>query len=1011
MDRYTMLFGTVENGSYSSFGATPGMSDFLAQIGASDPYFVADTVQNILRGFEAMPGYEKEAEDCKPVAVRYAPMHLYKLPGLRSLQQFCVLSVSGEENRFDKRSSVYTATTVISMEDMLQGEGLNYLDQLFGVFDAYGGRWLSDQDMNNIRRGEEALDLDITPAKLSIRDLPDFKTVARVVESIYSGESVIIRLEPNCGFNRRAVELLRQIYSLLQPRLAIETGFASYQEPDGIEKLKRETSIRIFLVPASAKLRQSYEKTIILDLAEKQPQIESTPISLLIEKWAKLDWETQRQPAMNWLFRDTARSFHDPNLFIDRSERFFAAIAKQDEWERSWQSAEKTGNIQDPTALQAEYESNREWLELLPWGEEAFKRTIPAMMGENGLGVSSAKLLAKCFNAKKQKKATSAEDVDALRFAASYGKLDEEQLCNLVWQAQDENYRQLVSEKDAEIKAAKQTAEHALDAEKAQYESLKKTAYNEQKKLEERITQLTLDIERSRTKLAEQKQAIDQVTEERRLAVEQKETTEAELRRVSGVAKEVQKQNEEKDQALRDKQNKLDEAIDFYQKTQSQLNMTQQELRAAKEDLDKKNKDLEKANSDLVIANKNLTELEARLNDSERTITQLVKEKLLALDQIEKAETERNRALAVMDELQREYISEISELHERYAKLKEAIDEKELELERSRQCAENLYAEKKRLELLKAAEKQKLEQSVSRLSCDLNLSHEMLEDQKKALYQAVENRCRAEKQKEKAEAELQKVSASAKEYLQQIEQKDKALRDKNVKLEEAIDFFQATQSQLNMVQQELCAVKQNLAQKNEDLEQTNKALTKVNTNLNDREYAIKLAVEEKLLALKQKEKAEEERNRALAVMERLHRKYISEINGLKERQAELEAEIEKKKLDVCQAVESQCRAEQNNKEAEAELQRVSTAVEYLQLQNKQKDLALRDTQTKLEEAKDYYQKTQNQLNMTQQELRAARQNLDRANQELAKYSQMQNDMNHSVWENNHKRKHYWKRDE
>ena len=111
MNRYSMLWGTSPSGEYRLLWSSRGMADFLGSLGATDRGKTADTTQNILRAFGDFPDYPAQPSDDKPVAIHYAPMHLYKLPEFPAeLKPFCALSVTGAENRPGGRNSTYSQT-------------------------------------------------------------------------------------------------------------------------------------------------------------------------------------------------------------------------------------------------------------------------------------------------------------------------------------------------------------------------------------------------------------------------------------------------------------------------------------------------------------------------------------------------------------------------------------------------------------------------------------------------------------------------------------------------------------------------------------------------------------------------------------------------------------------------------------------------------------------------------------------------------------------------------------
>ena len=134
MEWYSMLWGTRKDNRIESLGASKGLARFLNHIGATDAEATANTVQNLLRAFKQQGDYETYKNSNKPVAIRYAPMHLYQLPNMPStMKPFCALAISGAE--LVERDTFYTKTFFFSHEEMHKyhktGE-YNYIDFLFG---------------------------------------------------------------------------------------------------------------------------------------------------------------------------------------------------------------------------------------------------------------------------------------------------------------------------------------------------------------------------------------------------------------------------------------------------------------------------------------------------------------------------------------------------------------------------------------------------------------------------------------------------------------------------------------------------------------------------------------------------------------------------------------------------------------------------------------------------------------------------------------------------------------
>ena len=339
MDRYSNLYGTVGGGSYSPMGYSAGLPDFLNKIGAVNASITIDAVRNALAGFPKMDAsaqgfnenYFSQPKNDLPVAVRYAPMHLYKKAGMpKNMQAFCALSVNGNENKQSDRVTTYSQTFYIAREHMHEAVKVNragteitynYLDQLFGT------HLLTHEEMGNHRQGVAAVNYDAMPAKVEpAMRLEDAAVVFSAVSTVFEEKAVVIRLEKGCAFNKRAWELLIPMYALMPPRLAAETGFATYQDPKSIRGMVAETSMRIFLVPAECDLTPAVDaNTLVIDLNDPAtvPQLAGGEFDKVLLQWYEMPWD-MRQVAMEKVFADTAATFNNKELFVQRSQDFFA---------------------------------------------------------------------------------------------------------------------------------------------------------------------------------------------------------------------------------------------------------------------------------------------------------------------------------------------------------------------------------------------------------------------------------------------------------------------------------------------------------------------------------------------------------------------------------------------------------------------------------------------------------------------------------------------------------------
>ena len=443
MDRYSELYGTLagSGGIYSPVKTSANLPKFMSDVGAVNPTATGDAVRKILSGFESKEfddNYLRQPNNKLPVAVRYAPMHLYKRADMpKSMEPFCALCVNGNENKQDtqdNRVTYYAHTFYIARAHMHEtvtvGTGsaqksYNYLDQIFGT------HLLTHQEVAAIRAGKASLDSYELPEKVNPKMRPqDAAVVFNAVGAVFDEKVVVIRLEKGCSFNDRAWELLIPIYALMPPRLATETGFATYQSLSAIRAMTTDTSMRIFVVPAECKLDAvSGGDMVVLDLATPGavPAPQKGEFRDMLMEWYKLPWE-QRQIAMEKVFGDTATTYQDKALFTQRSQEFFTMLT-------AWKKGEgiERGAIATLEELKAKYDANPLFAQI-PWLKESFVSRVPTMLKK---GVTLTQLttdalaLALCSKDENEKKhaqqmylfAADLAAADTIKGAQAVGKM------------------------------------------------------------------------------------------------------------------------------------------------------------------------------------------------------------------------------------------------------------------------------------------------------------------------------------------------------------------------------------------------------------------------------------------------------------------------------------------------------------------------------------------------------------------------------------------------------------
>ena len=485
MDRYSTIRGTIASGAEMRLAESDGLSAFLQSLGALDANSVLQVVDSQLRGFERLTGYETEKQNQKPVAIRYAPMHLYKMRGMERVRPFCALSVSGVENRED-RISQYSQTFVFSHEQALRGtDGYNYLDMLLGT------EPLSWKTLELYRNKQASLECDSPLRKIIPKiEAHDLIVTLKTVEAIYQKKNVVIQLEPNFSFNDRALWLLAGIYSLLPPRLAVEVGYATYQRAADIPKIVERNSIRIFVLPAGESVGQLPDSFLHLDLATTPAPVKKTPLMETLVKWAQFPWE-RRQSAMQELFKDE-REYQDETVFVQKSTACFDAIRSAEQWSRN---TSKNGTISSLEELYAEYEAHQS--QYVPWFDEMFRNRITALLkAPNTLDQLNAQAAEKLRTAVKEEQPQMRK---VYLFGQKFGKVDINTLCNLVsghQKSKDDIERALDREKAEAALAAEQ--ENTRKAEEARNTAVAAEKENTRKAVEAAKTKAAIELAQER---------------------------------------------------------------------------------------------------------------------------------------------------------------------------------------------------------------------------------------------------------------------------------------------------------------------------------------------------------------------------------------------------------------------------------------------------------------------------------------------------------------------------------
>lgn len=491
MEIHRHLFGTKAGGAYGDIKGSANLYNFLTtQIGGASDRAVLDKISNLFKPHKALEGYSKYSNEDIPLSIRYAPMHLRVFPDMpATIQPFCAIGVAGYEVRENKarsageldRDTFYTMIQMFHCEAMYTSGEYNYLDYLFGL------KPFSREDTALVRNGKRDLSNNPRPDKVIVKMREEDKLhVLTAVDAIYAGKDVVIRLEPKAFYNNRAKQILTQIYSMLQPRLAVEVGYASYQDPAGIDAIRKGWSVRIFVVPGEESLdKVSMDGVVVVDLAAPV-RMEPTPFLRILNEWWNMEWD-KRIAMLEELFRDTKSTFNDPKLFVERSQIAFAGIKELNAW-TAQPPVQKLATIED---LKAELDAHESW-KYIPWAKDAAVNSVKSHISK-----LSAVAFLKAFEAENKEERTrywnqyqygkALSDMDAstvVTRAADHAKTKQKEADDFLFAKERTDYQnQIAAQKTAyenELAAQMAAYKNELVAQKTHFENeiaTQKTSY------------------------------------------------------------------------------------------------------------------------------------------------------------------------------------------------------------------------------------------------------------------------------------------------------------------------------------------------------------------------------------------------------------------------------------------------------------------------------------------------------------------------------------------------------
>lgn len=500
MERYGYICGTDSMGEYGQIAVSDGIRDFVQKTGTPFPMEALERVQSLMRGYEQLPGWEEQPQKEKPVAVRYSCLSMagkYQMP--EDMKPVYALSVSGVELRLGYKKYAYDALVLLDRRELISKTGMNYMDLIFGT------HLLGAQEIAALRQGRENLDPALKPVKVSPRiKKEDLPAVMAVLNGLFEGKTVILRLEKGYVFNQRAFEVLEQVYSLMPPKTAIGTGFATYLEAKDVKGIQ-ELGIRLLAVPGELEEFQCPAGCVMVDLAQTlQPQ--SSNLNKCITRWSRLEWE-ERYEAMSKVFADDQG--WDPENYVQKTVKFFS--------DPIFKYRPASGKCSTLEELKAEHDRFPALAMDISWLREKFRKAVPVLLGQEGallaMKAEAAALARTALTPEERKKYTAlyrfAQKIDP-GDASLHAIVSTEEAVEARFDAQKQD---LLRQQEQKLKAEAELARaQALEKQKAEFEA--KLAAREKELQEKLKKELAAKDQAAKTAQQTARKNLDQVTAE-----------------------------------------------------------------------------------------------------------------------------------------------------------------------------------------------------------------------------------------------------------------------------------------------------------------------------------------------------------------------------------------------------------------------------------------------------------------------------------------------------------------
>lgn len=367
MERYGVIYGTDSLGVFGQMAISPNIRDLVERANTPYPMDAVEKAQSLMSGSEQLDGWANQPKKDKPLTIRYGCVRLagrFDMPG--DMKPLYAVSVSGTQVQLGYKKYNYSAMVLVDRRELLSSDGMNYLDHIFGT------HLLTDEEMDRVRQGMGKVDPALVPARVSplLRedDLPAVVTIANL---LLTGQNVAVRLEKGYGFNRRALEILTQVYSLLPPQRAVETGFAAYVSTGKIKSSIDDMDMNLFVLPGEVELGATASGCTVVDL-EQTSKFPGGNTAVCLRRWALIPWK-DRYEAMLKVFGGIKGASPSGEEYVAKSIKFFS--------DPIFKFKPVAGKCATLEALKEEYDRYGALALDIGFLNETFRKAIPVLMG------------------------------------------------------------------------------------------------------------------------------------------------------------------------------------------------------------------------------------------------------------------------------------------------------------------------------------------------------------------------------------------------------------------------------------------------------------------------------------------------------------------------------------------------------------------------------------------------------------------------------------------------------